>query len=94
MIKKLILITFLLTTSVNADCKYTATADVVNDELVNKKEHYSCKEKDNFFIQFITEEKYQNSFVIVAMALLENLQKGKNENSNNNDSQFTFNKLY
>ena len=73
MIKKLILITFLLTTSVNADCKYTATADVVNDELVNKKEHYSCKEKDNFFIQFITEEKYQNSFVIVAMALLENL---------------------
>ena len=73
MIKRLILITFLLTTSVNADCKYTATADVVNDELVNKKEHYSCKEKDNFFIQFITEEKYQNSFVIVAMALLENL---------------------
>ena len=73
MIKRLILITFILTTSVNADCKYTATADVVNDELVNKKEHYSCKEKDNFFIQFITEEKYQNSFVIVAMALLENL---------------------
>ena len=73
MIKKLILITFLLTTSVNADCKYTATADVVNDELVNKEEHYSCKEKDNFFIQFITEEKYQNSFVVVVMALLENL---------------------
>ena len=73
MIKRLILITFLLTTSVNADCKYTATANVVNDELINKKEHYSCKEKDNFFIQFITEEKYQNSFVIVAMALLENL---------------------
>ena len=73
MIKKLILITFLLTTSVNADCKYTATADVVNDELVNKKEHYSCKEKDNFFIQLITEEKYQNSFVVVVMALLENL---------------------
>ena len=73
MIKRLILITFLLTTSVNAECKYSATADVVNDELINKKEHYSCKEKDNFFIQFITEEKYQNSFVIVAMALLENL---------------------
>ena len=73
MIKRLILITFLLTTSVNAECKYSATADVINDELINKKEHYSCKEKDNFFIQFITEEKYQNSFVIVAMALLENL---------------------
>ena len=70
---KIVIILFLLTSSANAECKYTATADVVNDELINKKEHYSCKEKDNFFIQFITEEKYQNSFVIVAMALLENL---------------------
>jgi|TARA_B100000902_G_C26910722_1_gene716715 hypothetical protein len=70
---RIVIILFLLTSSANAECKYTATADVVNDELINKKEHYSCKEKDNFFIQFITEEKYQNSFVIVAMALLENL---------------------
>ena len=70
---RIVIILFLLTSSANAECKYTATADVVNDELINKKEHYSCKEKDNFFIQFITEKKYQNSFVIVAMALLENL---------------------
>ena len=70
---RIVIILFLLTSSANAECKYTATADVVNDELINKKEHYSCKEKYNFFIQFITEEKYQNSFVIVAMALLENL---------------------
>ncbi len=70
---RIVIILFLLTSSANAECKYTATADVVNDELINKKEHYSCKEKDNFFIQFITEEKYQNSFVIVAMTLLENL---------------------
>ena len=70
---RIVIILFLLTSSVNAECKYTATADVVNDELINKKEHYSCKEKDNFFIQFITEEKYQNSFVVVVMALLENL---------------------
>ena len=70
---RIVIILFLLTSSANAECKYTATADVVNDELINKKEHYSCKEKDNFFIQFITEEKYQNSFVVVVMALLENL---------------------
>ena len=70
---RIVIILFLLTSSANAECKYIATADVVNDELINKKEHYSCKERDNFFIQFITEEKYQNSFVIVAMALLENL---------------------
>ena len=73
MIKKLILITFLLTTSVNADCKYTATADVLNDKLINKKEHYSCKEKNNIFVQFLTEEKYQNSLIIVLMTLLENI---------------------
>lgn len=73
MIKKLILITFLLTTSVNADCKYTATADVLNDKLINKKEHYSCKETNNIFVQFLTEEKYQNSLIIVLMTLLENI---------------------
>ena len=70
---RIVIILFLLTSSVNAECKYTATADVVNDELINKKEHYSCKEKDNFFVQFITEEKYQRSFIIVVMALLENI---------------------
>ena len=62
---RIVIILFLLTSS--------ATADVVNDELINKKEHYSCKEKDNFFVQFITEEKYQRSFIIVVMALLENI---------------------
>ena len=70
---RIVIILFLLTSSANAECKYTATADVVNDELINKKEHYSCKEKDNFFVQFISEEKYQRSFIIVVMALLENI---------------------
>ena len=70
---RIVIILFLLTSSVNAECKYTATADVVNDELINKKEHYSCKEKDNFFVQFISEEKFHRSFIIVVMALLENL---------------------
>ena len=68
------MIFFLLTSPVLAksDCKYYAEADVVNNKLINKKEHYTCKEKDNFFIQFITEEKYQNSFIFVVMAILEN----------------------
>ena len=68
-----ILILFLLTSPVLADCKYYAEADVVNDELINKREHYTCKEKDNFFVQFISEEKFQRSFIIVVMALLENI---------------------
>ena len=70
---RIIIILFLLTNPVLADCKYYAEADVVNDELINKKEHYTCKEKDNFLVQFITEEKYQNAFIMVVAGLLENL---------------------
>ncbi len=71
---RIIIILFLLTSSpVLGDCKYYAEADVVNDELINKKEHYTCKEKDNFFVQFATEERYQNAFIMVVATLLENL---------------------
>tara|TARA_B100000745_G_C19964932_1_gene326351 strand:+ start:280 stop:510 length:231 start_codon:yes stop_codon:yes gene_type:complete len=59
---RIILILFLLISPANAKCKYYAEADVVNDILINKKEHYTCKENDNFVIQFMTEEKYQNAF--------------------------------
>ena len=63
---KIILIIFLLTSPVLADCKYYAEADVVNDVLVNKKEHYTCneeekdteEEKDNFLVTFFTDPKY------------------------------------
>ena len=71
--KRLVIIFFLLTQSVSAECKYYAEADVVNDKLINKKEHYTCKEKDSFFVQFLTDPKYENSFILVVMTLLENL---------------------
>ena len=72
---RIILILFLLTSPVLADCKYYAEADVVNDVLVNKKEHYTCneEEKDNFFVQFLTDPKYENAFIMVIATLLENL---------------------
>tara|TARA_Y100000310_G_C20571092_1_gene758077 strand:+ start:422 stop:640 length:219 start_codon:yes stop_codon:yes gene_type:complete len=70
---RVILILFLLTTSVNADCKYYATADVENNTLVNKKETYTCTEDANIFVQFITDEKYHRAFTMVFFALLENL---------------------
>ena len=72
---KIILIFFLLTSPVLADCKYYAEADVVNDVLVNKKEHYTCNEdkKDNFLIQFMTDPKYETSFITVVAYLLESL---------------------
>ena len=58
---KIILIFFLLTSPVLADCKYYSEADVVNDVLVNKKEHYTCteEEKDNFLVTFFTDPKYE-----------------------------------
>ena len=59
---RIILILFLLISPANAKCKYYAEADVVNDILINKKEHYTCKENDNFVIHFMTEEKYQYAF--------------------------------
>ena len=70
---RIIIILFLLTTSVNAKCKYYAEADVVNDELISKKEHYTCKEKDNFFVQFLTDPKYETSLIMIVATLLENL---------------------
>ena len=75
MAKQFVILFFLLTTSVsaNSDCKYYAEADVVDDKLINKVEHYTCEEKDNIFVQFVTDPKYENSFIIVVMALLENL---------------------
>ena len=73
MVKRFVIIFFLLTQSVSAECKYYAEADVVNDKLINKKEHYTCKEKDNFLVQFITDPKYENSFIILVMTLIENL---------------------
>ena len=75
MVKRFVIIFFLLTSSVLAksDCKYYAKADVVNDKLINKKEHEPGKEKDNFFIQFMTEEKYQNAFMFVVIGILESI---------------------
>ena len=70
---RIIIILFLLTQSVSAECKYYAEADVVDNVLVNKKEHYTCKEKDNFFVQFLTDPKYENAFILVVMTIVENL---------------------
>ena len=70
---RIIIILFLLTSPVLAECKYYAEADVVNDELINKREHYTCKEKDNFFVQFISDPKYETSFITLVAFLLDNL---------------------
>ena len=69
------LICFANTSLAEANCKYFSQADVVNGELINKKEHYTCKEekKDNVLVQFLTDPKYENAFIMVIATLLENI---------------------
>ena len=73
MVKRFVIIFFLITQSVQAECKYYAEADVVNDVLVNKKEHYTCKEKESFFIRFLTDPKFENSLILVVMTMMESI---------------------
>ena len=75
MVKRFIIIFILITTSVsaNSDCKYYAEADVINDKIINKKEQYICKEKDNFFVTFLTDEKYHQALTMSFLFILENL---------------------
>ena len=70
---RVILILFLLTSSANADCKYSATADVINDKLVNKKETYVCKEDKSFFVTFWTSEEWVRPATYTFLFILENL---------------------
>ena len=73
MIRVIIISIFLLTTSVNADCKYSATADVINDQLVNKKEKYVCEEDKSFFVQFWTTDEWARTATMTFLFVLENL---------------------
>ena len=70
---RVILILFLLTSSVNADCKYSATADVINNKLVNKKERYVCEEDKSFFVQFWTTDEWARTATMTFLFALENL---------------------
>ena len=56
-----------------AKCKYYSEADVINGDLVNLKEHYTCKEHPNFFIRFLTEEEFQNAFVLLVLTIAESI---------------------
>ena len=70
---RVIIILLILTQSVNADCKYSATADVINDQLVNKKEKYVCEEDKSFFVQFWTTDEFVRPATYVFLFILDNL---------------------
>ena len=70
---RVVIILFFLTKSVNAECKYSATADVINDKLVNKKEKYVCEEDKSFFLRFWTTDEWAQPATMTFLFILENL---------------------
>ena len=63
------------------ECFYEVKTISKNGVVVEEIETKVCKEtiklnKQNFFITWLTDEKYQNSVVMVFMGILENLEKG------------------
>ena len=55
----ILFLTFSAHAFAETECKYFSEADVVNGELINKKEHYTCKENNqNFLVTFFTDPKY------------------------------------
>jgi hypothetical protein len=54
-------------------CQYSATADVINDKLVNKKEKYVCEEDKSFFVKFWTTDEFVRPATYVFLFILDNL---------------------
>ena len=79
MVKRILIISAFFICFANASlagakCKYYSEADVVNNVLVNKKEHYTCKEDNqNFLVTFFTDPKWEQTATMLFIAVLENL---------------------
>ena len=63
----------ILTQPLKAGCQYSATADVINDKLVNKKEKYVCEEDKSFFVQFWTTDEWARTATMTFLFILENI---------------------
>ena len=70
---RVIVILLILTQPLKAGCQYSATADVINDKLVNKKEKYVCEEDKSFFVQFWTTDEWARTATMTFLFVLENL---------------------
>ena len=70
----ILFLTFSAHALAETECKYFSQADVVNGELINKKEHYTCKENNqNFLVTFFTDPKWEQTATMLFIAVLENL---------------------
>ena len=75
---KVLIFILILTFSAHAvaetKCKYFSQADVVNGELINKKEHFTCNENNqNFLVTFFTDPKWEQTATMLFITILENL---------------------
>ena len=79
MVKRILIILAFFICFTNASlaetkCKYFSQADVVNGEIINKKEHYTCKENNqNFLVTFFTDPKWEQTATMLFITILENL---------------------
>ena len=79
MVKRILIISAFFICFTNASlaetkCKYFSQADMVNGEIINKKEHYTCKENNqNFLVTFFTDPKWEQTVTMLFIAVLENL---------------------
>jgi len=80
MVKRFIIIFFLFTSTVLGEdkCTYKTEQVIENGKVIKVVEYKSCTETENlnkqsFFVNFLTKPEYENSLIIVVMALLENL---------------------
>jgi hypothetical protein len=79
MVKRILIISAFFICFTNASlaetkCKYFSQADVVNGEIINKKEHYTCKENNqNFLVTFFTDPKWEQTATMLFITILENL---------------------
>ena len=79
MVKRILIILAFFICFTNASlaetkCKYFSQADVVNGELINKKEHFTCNENNqNFFVTFFTDPKWEQTATMLFITILENL---------------------
>ena len=70
----ILFLTFSAHAFAETECKYFSEADVVNGELINKKEHYTCKENNqNFLVTFFTDPKWEQTATMLFITILENL---------------------
>ena len=78
MIRFLFILLFSTSVLANDNCTYKTEQVIENGIVVKEIVHKTCTEteylkKENFFVTWLTEEKYQQSVIIVFVGLLENL---------------------